>query len=472
MRSRSQRQFRLAGILLPLAALVAGAAAPASAAPLSTSTSVTLAAVGTTPKPCANNGSDLTLTRQQVMTRARSWLSVEVPYSMDRCYQNQYGSYRTDCSGFTAMAWGLGGSGSWFTTGDVWSKAHQISRADLRPGDALWRHPANRDDQHMAVFVRWDDAARTVPWVIEQTVVDNTDKDTVERTWSAAYASTYAPIRYNNIVEDGSSGGGGSAGSDINGDGRADTVAVYNDGQAMWYPNNGTTRDQANFLSARKIFDAPGFRLMGTGDVNADGRADIVAVTTDGEARWYPSNGGGYDQAGFLSARKIFNAPGIKIMSIADIDSNGRADIVAVLDDGAAVWYPNNGTTAAETKFLSARKIFDAPGFKLMSTGDVDGDGRPDITALTTDGEARWYPNNGGTFASISFLSARKIFDAPGFKLMSTGDIDADGQADILAVTTDGELRWYPNNGTNRSTANFLSARRIDNAPAFRLMSN
>ncbi|MEU8663945.1 hypothetical protein AB0C31_45745, partial [Actinoplanes philippinensis] len=45
----------------------------------------------------------------------------------------------------------------------------------------------------------------------------------------------------------GASGGGGSAGSDINGDGRADTVAVYNDGQAMWYPNNGTTRDQANF---------------------------------------------------------------------------------------------------------------------------------------------------------------------------------------------------------------------------------
>ena len=266
--------------------------------------------------------------------------------------------------------------------------------------------------------------------------------------------------------------GGGAAGSDINGDGRADTVALYNDGQAMWYPNHGTTRDKVSFLSARKIFDAPGFKLMGTGDIDANGRADIVAVTDDGEARWYPSNGGGYDQANFLSARKIFNAGGIKILSVGDIDSNGRADIVAVLNDGNAVWYPNNGTTAGETKFLSARPIFHAGGFKLMSIGDIDADGRPDIVAVTNDGEARWYPNNGGSFASINFLSARKIFNAGGIRLMSTGDIDADGEADILAVTNDNDLRWYPNNGTNRNTANFLSARHIDIAPAFHHMSN
>ncbi|MFC7529217.1 FG-GAP repeat domain-containing protein [Actinoplanes sp. GCM10030250] len=469
MRIRLTRRLKLAaGLLLPLMVLAGGTATPAAAAPTA---SVALAAVGTTPVPCANNGSDLTLNRGQVMTRARSWLNVEVPYNQGRCYQNQYGDYRTDCSGFAAMAWGLGGAGNWFTTGDAPNRTHQISRNELKPGDALWRHPANFDDQHMALFVRWADAARTSPVVYEQTVVDNTNRDTIESTWPSGYANTYTPIRYDNIV-DGGGDGTGSSTPDINGDGRADTVAVYDDGRAMWYPNNGTTRGENKFLSARPIFNAPAFRLMGTGDIDADGRADIVSVYDDGRAMWYPSNGGGFDQASFLSARFIFNAPGFRLMSVADVDSNGGADIVAVLDSGAAVWYPNNGTTRGETKFLSARPIFNAPGLRLLSMGDMDADGQPDIVGVTTSGETFWYPNNGGSFASISFLSGRKIFDAPAFRLMSTGDIDADGRADILAVYNTGELRWYPNNGTTRAGANFLSPRHIDNAPAFRLMSN
>ncbi|MEO3876782.1 NlpC/P60 family protein, partial [Nonomuraea sp. B12E4] len=157
-------------------------------------------AVDTTPLPCGDNGADKALTRDQVLTRARSWLDVGgVPYSQGRCYRNSFGDYRTDCSGFVSMAWGLGGSGSAFWTGNLMNRAETISRSDLQPGDALLRHTGDPSENHVALFVRWADSARTQPVVIEQTG----SAGTIQRTWTAGNASLYTPIRYDNI------GGGG-----------------------------------------------------------------------------------------------------------------------------------------------------------------------------------------------------------------------------------------------------------------------
>src|SRR5262245_61994025 len=135
---------------------------------------LTAAAVSTTPTPCDNNGADKSMTRSQALTRAQSWLSVGIPYSQSRCYRNEYGDYRTDCSGFVSMAWGVGGSGSDHWTGNFLEISHEIARADLQPGDALLRHEGNPDVDHVALFVRWADSAHTQPVVMEQTGSRNT----------------------------------------------------------------------------------------------------------------------------------------------------------------------------------------------------------------------------------------------------------------------------------------------------------
>ncbi|MEU7864490.1 hypothetical protein, partial [Nonomuraea sp. NPDC049141] len=132
------------------------------------------------------------MTRSQALVRAQSWITARVPYSQSACHSNQYGSYRTDCSGFISMAWGLSRS---YTTFDIHLVSHTIARADLKPGDAL-----NDVDSHIALFVRWDDAQQTKPVVREQAGPDGSP--TIERVWSAAYASGYTPIRYNNIRDD------------------------------------------------------------------------------------------------------------------------------------------------------------------------------------------------------------------------------------------------------------------------------
>lgn len=141
--------------------------------------------------PAANSVVDGQISRSEVLVRSQSWIDQRVPYSQSVSWTNQYGTYRQDCSGYVSMAWHLGFSRSTATLPAV---MHSIAKADLRPGDALWRQG------HIALFIRWNDAARTSPVVREEYDYGH---NAVERTWSANYTNSFSPVRYNKIVEDG-----------------------------------------------------------------------------------------------------------------------------------------------------------------------------------------------------------------------------------------------------------------------------
>lgn len=155
--------------------LASGLAGVAAAEPIP-EISPQLMADGSGPLPCDASGQNLTVSRDQIIKRAKSWLGV-VPYSQERCWRNRYGDYRQDCSGYVSMAWGLSRS-RW--TGDLLGMAHQIGQSDLRAGDALFRH----DDavQHVAIFVRWSGGVGGSAVVYEEFA---TGTRASQRTWPA-----------------------------------------------------------------------------------------------------------------------------------------------------------------------------------------------------------------------------------------------------------------------------------------------
>ncbi|WP_447001697.1 hypothetical protein ACRAKI_18200 [Saccharothrix isguenensis] len=140
---------------------------------------------------CETKQNHLKTTRAEILARSQSWLTERVPYSQATCYRNAHGQYRADCSGYVSMAWGARFS---YTTFDIHYISHEIPRSQLQPGDAL-----NDSDSHIALFLRWADAAKTMPVVREQAGPNGSP--TIERTWTAAYAGQYTPIRYDHLVE-------------------------------------------------------------------------------------------------------------------------------------------------------------------------------------------------------------------------------------------------------------------------------
>lgn len=252
-------------------------------------------------------------------------------------------------------------------------------------------------------------------------------------------------------------GGGSGAEADLNGDGHADILSVYaSGGELVWYPWAGD-----GFLAGRGLGNAGGFAQFELGDVDSNGRKDMVALLGDGQLVWYPNIG----DPNFLAARQVFpSAGGFRQFAMGDVNNDGRDDIVALYHSGELVWYANLG----DNTFFRAQQIFaSAGGFSMFEVGQMNGVGADDILAVYTSGELVWYPNqaNAGP-GNPGFLAARHISNAGGFRLFGFADLDRNNHDDVVAVLSSGELLVYTNNGAD----NFYAGRQVGNAPNFRLM--
>ncbi|MBC3839388.1 C40 family peptidase [Streptacidiphilus sp. 4-A2] len=136
------------------------------------------------------------ITRDEVIQRAQSWVSEGVPYNQGAYYTDSNGSFREDCSGYVSMAWDLSSSMVTQTLPEV---STQISSSDLQPGDAL-----DYTDEHVILFGGWvDQAAGTFTYYAENNPSQLTNTYTGDLDASSLDGwptSDYTPLRYNNIT--------------------------------------------------------------------------------------------------------------------------------------------------------------------------------------------------------------------------------------------------------------------------------
>jgi hypothetical protein len=90
---------------------------------------------------------------ERALERAESWVEAGVPYSMDATRDG----YRTDCSGFVSMAWGLPESLTTVTLPEV---CRPIAASELRAGDVLL-NTAPGSAGHVVLFDRWANPQHT-----------------------------------------------------------------------------------------------------------------------------------------------------------------------------------------------------------------------------------------------------------------------------------------------------------------------
>ncbi|WP_112249188.1 hypothetical protein [Kribbella monticola] len=215
------------------------------------------------------------ISRQEMLLRSASWIRDQVPYSQDNAspHVNEYGSYRRDCSGFLSMAWHLGSS---LTTASLPSVMHAITYDDLQPGDAL--HRTSGGVNHIALFVRWADVARTRPTVREEYDYGHVAE---ERTWTNSYLKTFTPYRYNKVA--GATASPGSwMGQDVAG--RLISFAATADGSVQLAAQ---TAPAAQTWQST-VIEPPGSvavdsRIATT--LDSIGRAYYFAITPDGKLR-------------------------------------------------------------------------------------------------------------------------------------------------------------------------------------------
>lgn len=99
------------------------------------------------------------ITRSEIMSRAQFWMKEKVAYDMGKTYPDPNGvAYRTDCSGFVAMALRTTPPGR--NTEAMIDIAKEIKWEDLQPGDfaGTLGEGTGGSNGHVTLFQSWVDA--------------------------------------------------------------------------------------------------------------------------------------------------------------------------------------------------------------------------------------------------------------------------------------------------------------------------
>ena len=212
--------------------------------------------------------------------------------------------------------------------------------------------------------------------------------------------------------------------ADVNGDGKADLVEVY---------QNRTTvslSTGSGFAKAVSWSSVPfyGTQVTLAGDVTGDGKADLVAV--NGANTFVMTSTG----SAFSSPIEWSSVPfyGSEATLIGDVSGDGKADLVAV--NGANTFV----MTSTGSAFSSPAQWSSVPffGTKVTLAADVSGDHKADLVAVNGDDTSRtgstWVATStGSSFSSPTQWSATPFW---GSQATLAGDVTGDGKADLVAV--------------------------------------
>jgi hypothetical protein len=169
--------------------------------------------------------------------------------------------------------------------------------------------------------------------------------------------------------------------ADFNGDGRADILwrHVSNGNHLMWYMQGATIMGNGNAHQVGPTGTAaPAWKVVGVGDMNGDGKADLLwrNSTTGAMLSWLMSGNSVINN--YTAAYTVWGnvSSDWTVKGLADVTGDGHADVI---------WYNTNGTAAVwkivdgQYNVGSAIVTGNIPQWQIVGVRDFDGDKKADI---------------------------------------------------------------------------------------------
>jgi subtilisin family serine protease len=231
---------------------------------------------------------------------------------------------------------------------------------------------------------------------------------------------------------------------DFNGDGKADlarlqddlgyaTIDAYLSGGSSWNSQRWATRQGALQATQRWL----------AGDFNGDGKSDLAKAYECAQNQTcvdvHLSTGRGFTMKRWASNLGPWVAS--QKWLAADVNADGKAELVRVSDDGGMATIDvlvSSGAAFKSTRWATRQGVFSASQNWLA--GDLNGDRRADLVQVSDNGmglsQLQVYLAGQASLGLASWASGQGRHAATHRWLM--GDVDGDGLSDVIRVLDEG----------------------------------
>ncbi len=222
---------------------------------------------------------------------------------------------------------------------------------------------------------------------------------------------------------------------DLDNDGDLDLAAIHSNNTDLLYMNDGyTTLPAPADGSGTVVVDNTALPTsLALGDLNGDGLLDVVAGTGNGAALLINQGNGT-----LAVSQELPSGLNYQDINLGDLDGDNRLDILASLANNYLVILFNNGSGGFPSGELDCGNEYAAclggasDANINAAIGDLDGDGDLDILANRNTGERTLYINDGaggfGTHVPFAFPAVGTGGD------VALADVDIDGDLDAILV--------------------------------------
>lgn len=193
--------------------------------------------------------------------------------------------------------------------------------------------------------------------------------------------------------------------------------------------------------SSSNMGQGPGAVSWLTGDINGDGRAEIIQPWANGGSLGMIVYGGTNNSLGTIwASADMGQGPGAVSWLIGDINGDGKAEIIQQWANGGSlgtIVYGWNGS--AMTTLWSSSNMGQGPGAVSWLIGDINGDGKAEIIQEWANGGSLGtivYGWSGGALSTV--WSSSNMGQGPGAVAWMMGDIGGDGRQEVIQQWANG----------------------------------
>ncbi|MFK8057610.1 MAG: T9SS type A sorting domain-containing protein [Saprospiraceae bacterium] len=176
------------------------------------------------------------------------------------------------------------------------------------------------------------------------------------------------------------------------------------------------------------------------GDIDDDGDLDFIRTHAgfSGSFRAQYNNGNGRFQS---TSQRLLQTGPLNLRAAGDFNDDGREDFVMSVGSETQLFYREAGSNAWLTLLLHPAAT------RCATLGDLDGDGDDDILIGFTTNQVNWIRNDGNLSFALQPIISRNLQNPISASRMGIGDLDNDGDLDLAIGEQSGQLAGYYNDG-------------------------